>query len=178
MVTKNEVIIGGHVVSCVSTGTLVASPDHAAGLRAGIEVGDISRGLHNAHGPCEAGLTPYADFSIFHCNIKGFLYHRAELEGQLYLMPALPNIVCLNETFLDESVDHIELGCYTLVSRRDLDDGRSGGGIAVFVRHNFAGQVILREHSQTHERSWHTIHSEMGPLFLCVWYRKPNPCEI
>ena len=97
-------------------------------------------------------------FSIFHCNIRWFLSHRAELERQLYLLRALPNIVCLNETFLDESVDRIELGCCTLVSRRDRDDGRSGGGIAVFVRHNFAGQVILREHNETHERSWHTLH--------------------
>ena len=80
MVTTNEVIIGGHVVSRVSTETLVASPDHDAELRAGIEVGDDSRGLQSAHGPCEAGLSPYTDFSIFHCNIKRCLTHRAELE--------------------------------------------------------------------------------------------------
>ena len=62
MVTTNETIIGGPVVSCVSTGTLVASPNHDAELRAGIEVGDDSRGLKTAHGPCDAGLSPYTDF--------------------------------------------------------------------------------------------------------------------
>ena len=129
-------------------------------------------------GPCEAGPSPFREFSIFHCNIRGFLSHRAELEGQLQMMPSLPHMVCLNETLLDESVERIELGGYTLVSRRDRDDGRSGGGIAVFVLDNFAGQVVLREHSVRHERSWHTIHSEIGPVLCCAWYRPPCPGEV
>ncbi len=94
------------------------------------------------------------------------------------ILPSLPHIVCLNATLLDESIERIELGGYILVSRRDRDDGRSGGGIAVFVRDNFGGQVLLREHSESHERSWHTIHSEIGPILLCAWYRPPNSGEV
>ena len=94
------------------------------------------------------------------------------------MLPSLPHMVCLNETFLDESVERIELGGYTMVSRRDRDDGRSGGGIAVFALDCVAGQIVFREHSQQHERSWHTIHSDIGPLLCCAWYRPPCAGEV
>ena len=34
--------------------------------------------------------------------------------------------------------------------------------------------MVLLEHSETHERSWHTVHTAQGPLLLCVWYRPPG----
>ena len=113
-------------------------------------------------------------------NIRGFLTHRAELEGQLRLLVDYPAIICLNETFLDESVndDQLWLGGYKLVSRRDRGDGRAGGGILCFVINRCVQQVVFLEHSQEHERSWHIIHSNIGPILFGIWYRPPCSGEI
>ena len=129
-------------------------------------------------GPCEAG--PFSCFSILQCNIRGFLCHRAELDGQLKLLATRPGLICLNETFLDESTsdNQLWLGGYKLLSRRDRCDGRSGGGICCFVADVFAEQVAVSERSASSERVWHTIHSDIGPLLLGVWYRPPEPGEV
>ena len=70
------------------------------------------------HGPCEAGPSIFGNFSILHCNIRGFLSHRAELEGHLRLLPEAPALICINETFLDDSVDDgvVSLGGYKFVA--------------------------------------------------------------
>ena len=86
--------------------------------------------------------------------------------------------MCLNETLLDESVTDIQLGGYTLVSRRDRDDGRGGGDIAVFALIGFAEQVIFRMRRADHERSWQTLLTDVGPILCCVWYRPPCPGKV
>ena len=117
----------------------------------------------------------FSDFCIFHCNIRGYLSHRAELDGQLRMLDSPPAMVCLNETFLDESVADSQLGLsgYALVSRRDRRDGRSGGGILCFAAQRLAEQIVLCEHSEVDERTWHILHSDIGPILCGVWYRPP-----
>ena len=129
--------------------------------------------------PCEAGSV-FKDLSVLQCNIRGFISHRAELEGQLRLLPASPALICVNETFLDDSVDddQLWLGGYKLASRRDRSDGREGGGVLCFVADRYATQVALCEHSDAHERSWHTIHSDIGPVLCGIWYRPPCHGEV
>ena len=114
------------------------------------------------------------------CNIRGLISHRAELDGRLQLMTSAPAMVCLNETFLDDSIldDQLWLSGYKLVSRRDRNDGRSGGGIACFAAVSIAQQVVLNEHSHNCERSWHIIHLDIGPISSGIWYRPPVPGEI
>ena len=106
--------------------------------------------------------------------------HRAGLERQLRLLPALPALICDSETFLDDSVgdDQLWLGGYKLASRRDRSDGREGGGVLCFVADRYATQVALCEHSDAHERSWHTIHSDIGPVLCGIWYRPPCHGEV
>ena len=93
------------------------------------------------------------------------------------ILTAQPDIICLNETFLDASVVDIHVGGYKLVSRRDRE-GRAGGGIAVFVRDAVAEQVVLLEHSVDCERSWHTLLTDIGPVLCGVWYRPPHVGEV
>ena len=64
------------------------------------------------------------------------------------------------------------------MARRDRQDGRSGGGIAVFAAAAASAHINLCEHSVEYERSWLTIHSEIGPLLCGVWYRPPTLGEV
>ena len=117
-------------------------------------------------------------FSFLQCNIRGFVSHRAELESLLRTQSSSPQLICLNETFLDESVIDIHVGGYKLISRRDRCDGRLGGGIACFAQDDIAEQVIFLEHSVDDERSWHTLLTDIGPVLCGVWYRPPCAGEI
>ena len=54
-----------------------------------------------------------------------------------------PSLVCLNETFLDVSVKDVLLEGYELIARRDRDDGRKGGGVAVYAHSSVANGVTL-----------------------------------
>ena len=111
-------------------------------------------------------------FTMMHANIRGFISHRAELEASISLLPAMPSIVCLNETFLDKSVLSIALSGYVLLSRRDGDC--NGGGIAIFIHDSLASSAVLAEHSEKAERSWIYVHTDHGPVLVGVWYRPPN----
>ena len=77
----------------------------------------------------------------------------------LRLYSVLPEIVCLNATFLNRSIEDVELEGYSVVARRDRKDGRQGGGVMVFARHDVANHITLLEESQTAERVWLIIHN-------------------
>ena len=69
---------------------------------------------------------------------------------------------------------------YTLVSRLDRRDGRQGGGITFSAVPQIAACITLLEHATDihHERSWHALHGDLGPVLLCIWYQPPCPSEI
>ena len=121
-------------------------------------------------------LTPFSTktkLTIFHVNIRSLSGHLTELTARIKLLPDLPTLVCFNETWLDASIGHIALEGYTVVGRHDRQDGRQGGGVLLFVRNCYADNVTLLEKSGDAERLWATIHSDLGPYLLCVWYRPP-----
>ena len=64
---------------------------------------------------------------------------------------------------------------YVLISRLDRRDGRKQAGIALFALPEIAACVTLLEHASdiSHERSWHAVHGDLGPVLLCIWYRPP-----
>lgn len=80
-------------------------------------------------------------------------------------------LVAINETFLDKSVGIMNLSGYELVSRRDRDS--YGGGIALFCLTRFFDTITHLDNEADYERSWHTLHSNLGPILVCVWYRPP-----
>ena len=85
---------------------------------------------------------PSCNISILHLNIRGFLGHKSELEARIRLMPSLPTLICLNETFLDKSLDNIVLDGYPLISRRDRQDDSGWGGICCFALTDFASNIV------------------------------------
>ena len=104
-------------------------------------------------------------------SLNGWATHNAELHAHLALL-GFPDLVALNETKLDRSTEAPKLEGYTLCSRRDRR-GKEGGGVALFVKNELAKTVVWVADSETHERSWHVVHTTQGPLLLCVWYRPP-----
>ncbi len=84
-----------------------------------------------------------------------------------------PDILALNATWLDSSVQKLDFVGYSLVSRRDRPNSKVGklnhGGIAVFCR---TGGVLVThlEDSNIAERSWHVVHTDLGGVLFGVWY--------
>ena len=116
-------------------------------------------------------------FSILQVNIQSINSHikRAMLSAQLERFE--PDILVLNETWLDGSVSSIDIANYCLVSRRDRPNSKVGklnhGGVAVFSR---VGSILVThmEDSKVAERSWHIIHTDLGGVLLGAWYRPPG----
>ncbi len=92
-------------------------------------------------------------------------------------MNGAPQLLAINESFLDKSVKEVTLSGFQLSSRRDRPDG-SGGGVVLFVANSAAAYVTLLAHSETCERSWHVLHTDLGPVLFCVWYRPPAPGDF
>ena len=106
-----DVCGGTAALVAVHAGSPMASPDHGVELRVEAVCDNIRRSRADAAcrrayfpGPFETRPSFFCDFSILHCNIRGFLSHRAELVGQLRLLQVSPALVCLNETLFDVSV--------------------------------------------------------------------------
>ena len=109
-------------------------------------------------------------------NLRGFLSKCSELDAHVQV--AGPDIICLTETHLDPSVGDICLTGYDLISRRDRDDGRAGGGIAVFAAKGISLSVVHIESSTDCERSWHIVHGMQCSFLLGCWYRPPAPGDV
>ena len=121
------------------------------------------------------------DTCIMHVNIQGLRSHLAELSAVICLSDIPPDIVCINETFLDDSIGMVHLEGYDTVGRRDRsygDDHRKCGGVIVFAISALANHVTLLHTSDESERLWFLIHAENGPYLLCSWYRPPVPGEV
>ena len=131
---------------------------------------DLNPQVQNGH-----GFIDQENVQILHMNIRGYKSNALELESYISLLEARPALVCLNETFLDNSTKHISLPGYCVASRRDRNDGRMGGGIMVLVRSDIAVSTVEVHVSTTAERSWLVMHTTHGPLLLCCWYRPPAP---
>ena len=118
----------------------------------------------------------HEEFTILHSNVRGFISRVAELSARLRLMESRPSVLCL--TWADKGLPSLRIEGYTLISRRDRDDGRLGGGLAVFALEKLAHRVTLLENSQVAERSWVIFHSDHGPYVIGCWYRPPAPGEV
>jgi hypothetical protein len=118
-------------------------------------------------------------FSVYHINIQGYSpRHAAELAAALRLLKSLPDVVCVSESFLDRSTQQVDLEGYSVISRRDRDDGRRCGGVIVWAKDESAACVTQLLISAVAERIWMVIHTDQGPFLLGVWYRPPDPGEV
>jgi hypothetical protein len=148
----------------------------------------LKRQLRNQKYMRQGGASPEEDpleslwtksrFIIWHVNIQGLVSHLAELLARVRVAKARPNIICVSETFLDCATEEVDLEGYRLVARRDRDDGRKCGGVAIYAMEAHADSMTLLLSSETHERVWILVHSSLGPFLVGAWYRPPDPGEI
>ena len=124
--------------------------------------------------PCEAGLL-LNSLTVLHCNIRGWLSHCDELFGHIHTLNG-PSLVLLNETLLDSSVSNPQIPGYQLVGRHEEIGTRRG--IAAFAANAIAPDVVLLLKSKITERMWLRVHTQIGAILVCVWYRRPNRGEV
>ena len=133
-------------------------------------------------GPSQSGPLPLSSlctpFFIFHCNVRGLLFKLTEVNARLKFIPEKPSILCFTETWLNPSSRRLDVAGYTVVSRRDRNDGRSGGGVIIFVASAFIDHVVPIFESPFAERVWCLFHCHLGPLLVSCWYRPPEHGEV
>ena len=110
---------------------------------------------------------------IWSVNVRKLIRRRAELEARL--RNAGVHILFLQETWLSDSVEEITLSGYELVGRLDrvLGPKRGYGGVAIFVRSDVSS-VALLQHSESAERTWAILHTNIGAFLIGNWYRAPD----
>ena len=123
--------------------------------------------------PCEPINAFCESVRVWSINCRKFLTRKAEIEARL--RNSKVDIVCLQETWLSDSVEEISLSGYTCVGRFDRALGpKCGyGGIAVFARTNIT-DIALVEYINGAERMWCVLHTNIGALLIGNWYRPPD----
>ena len=79
----------------------------------------------------------------------------------------------LQETWLNSSIEDHPIANYSCISRFDRQDGRQGGGIAIYAKVSFSNLVHV-SNSASAERSWHYLHTDLGIIAICNMYKPPD----
>ncbi len=121
----------------------------------------------------------HTSFSLFHLNVRGLRDNDVFLDALLESL-GFPHYVAVTETWLDNGTEDVKLAGYKRVSRLDRRNmiRTDRGGIALYARDGYDMSIVHVANSESDERSWHVIHSDIGPIAVCVWYRRPNHGEI
>ena len=83
-----------------------------------------------------------------------------------------PHVVCIQETWLDETHPEIEIPGYEVCSGQDRSGGvgANRGGILTLRRDDFNGLVHIAN-TNDEERSWHFLKVDIDTILLANWYR-------
>ena len=88
-----------------------------------------------------------------------------------------PHLILIQESWLNASIEQVHIPDYIIISRRDRKESDNRGGIIVFAQANLRNVVHI-SNSNDAERSWHYLHSDLGIIAICNWYRPPGSPEI
>ena len=106
--------------------------------------------------------------SVYLVNIQCMLARLPELCH--HLENEHPHVVCIQETWLDQSVKDVNVPGYTVCSRRDRHEGSNRGGVLTLRRNDFNGLVHIAN-TADEERSWHFLKTGIETFLLGNWYR-------
>lgn len=98
--------------------------------------------------PVPVAITPDltgSGLGIIHMNCQSLFPKLGELE--LLMHDIQPDILCLTETWLNDSIpdDLLNFQNYTIFRLDRLSAGR-GGGVAIYIRNSTLSDCILKEH--------------------------------
>ena len=110
-------------------------------------------------------------FIIYSINIQCLKAHGDELTH--YLDLHAPHLVCIQETWLDESVKNVPIVNYQELARKDRSPDANRGGIITYIRSDVHNVVHLSM-SAVAERMIHLVHTDTGILAVVNWYRPPK----
>ena len=119
---------------------------------------------------------PKNSMSIFLCNAESLRNKLDELRCDSYSM----DIVCVTETWLDESIpdDSVIIPGFMTPERKDRQIPDAGrifhGGVACFVRNGLAYTRRTDLEHPTMEMMWLEIVTKTGKFLLTVVYRPPS----
>ena len=117
------------------------------------------------------------DSSLFHLHVRGFRENYSKIDSLLRLHHQ-PHFVAITETWLTKATESVSLSGYHLISRLDRRTRQQCGGIAFFALDGYETSIVHIADSPVDERSWHILHSDYGPILVCVWYRRPDYNEL
>ena len=88
-----------------------------------------------------------------------------------------PHVICIQETWLNKSVENISFPNYQVLSRRDRSETENRGGILTLIRQDATNAVHIFN-SVDAECSWHFLHLDVGCIAFGNWYRPPGAEDI
>ena len=127
---------------------------------------------NSRHTSCQNIITPQR-VTCISLNIRSLLKHNAEL--YVFTQQHAPDIILLQETWLNSSIKSMHIPGYDCVSRLDRPN-RIGGGVCVYARNSLKILVHLSD-SDVAERSWHILHTDLGSILLVNFFRAPDAGE-
>ena len=115
----------------------------------------------------------YEKLRIWSVNVRKLVLRKAELETRL--VNANVNILLLQETWLSESIEEVQIARFYVVGRLDRSVGPKAGfgGVAVCARNSIVN-IGLLSYSKTAERMWCFLHSNLGMFLIGNWYIPPD----
>ena len=116
---------------------------------------------------------PQKGILLFHLNIHSLLPKIEEL--RTYILNSPIKILCINETFLDSSVDNSEIQIPGFHLFRN-DFSRNCGGVALYFRDTFSPYLISCRSRNNHVEGISVqIHIGNTPFIISSIYRRPVP---
>ena len=99
---------------------------------------------------------------------------KSKVELDARLNASQVHLVCVQETWLDDSIEDVSFTNYSLIARLDRSSGKIGyGGVAIFAHTSFHAVSPFLS-SENSERVWCILHTNLGSIAIGNWYRAPD----
>ena len=108
---------------------------------------------------------------VLSCNFKSAMGKLGELRCLVEQRDI--QIICIQESWLDASVEDPELPNFYVVGRRDRSHGPNRGGVITYARVD-CNSIVCVKVSEHSERLWHLIQRDTGDIAFCNWYFSPS----
>ena len=109
--------------------------------------------------------------SILCANVRSIAKNNVELA---YLIEQhSPDILALQETWLNHSTEEFAIADYIRISRRDRKEARTGGGVCIYAKRTL-NCIVHVANSDEAEIVWQYLHTDRGLILLGNIYRPPG----